>query len=37
VWLHAAAARRLGAGFIADDLAAALAPALTALIRETRA
>ncbi|MBW6525928.1 NAD(P)H-hydrate dehydratase [Sphingomonas sp. RHCKR7] len=37
VWLHAAAARRLGAAFLADDLAEALAPALAAVIRETRA
>ena len=31
VWLHAGAARRCGAAFIADDLAAALTPARAAL------
>ena len=31
VWLHADAARRCGAAFIADDLAAALTPARASL------
>lgn len=33
VWLHAEAARRCGASFIADDLAAALTPARASLCR----
>jgi hydroxyethylthiazole kinase-like uncharacterized protein yjeF len=37
VWLHATAARRLGAAFVADALAEALAPALATVIRETHA